>query len=41
MDEAHNIDRVAADVASFELNISILNLAIVELQRLRNLIETS
>jgi Rad3-related DNA helicase len=39
MDEAHNIDRIASDTASFELNIGILNLAIAELQKLKNLVE--
>jgi len=41
MDEAHNIDRVAADVASFELNIGILNMALAELSKLKNLVETT
>ena len=41
MDEAHNIDRVAADVASFELNIGILNMALAELSKLKNLIDTT
>ena len=41
MDEAHNIDRIAADVASFELNIGVLNMALAELNKLRNLVETA
>lgn len=34
MDEAHNVERVAEDVASFEININQLHLVLGELQEL-------
>jgi Rad3-related DNA helicase len=39
MDEAHNIEKVAEDVASFEIKISMLNAVVGELSHLINAIE--
>ena len=39
MDEAHNIEKVAEEVASFEIHISMLNAVVGELTQLINTIE--
>ena len=41
MDEAHNVERVAEDVASFEINIGQLHSVIAELTGLLNSMENN
>ena len=36
MDEAHNVEKIAEEVASFEININMLNGCLGELQNLLN-----
>jgi Rad3-related DNA helicase len=39
LDEAHNIEKVSEEVASFDLNLSLLQLILNELGSLANFIE--
>lgn len=41
MDEAHNVEKVAEDVASFEINLTSLFSVIAELSNLASSIENS